>query len=110
MKTFRAWLAASAAFAPALAQSGLPTVDLGYQIQQASSFNVCTYHIGLSPQQLILYSKLAKYTTSATSAMGRLQLETYVSRRLWLLRVEIPRSIMGALVRYALKHHLRGAR
>jgi hypothetical protein len=40
MKSFAAWLAASAAFAPALAQASLPQVDLGYQIQQASSFNV----------------------------------------------------------------------
>lgn len=48
MKLFTAWLVASAAFAPALAQSALPQVDLGYQIQQASSFNVRTCHTNLS--------------------------------------------------------------
>ena len=40
MKRLFSWLAISAVCATALAQSSLPTVDLGYQIHQAISFNV----------------------------------------------------------------------
>ena len=47
---FTAWLAASAVFAPVLAHSALPQVDLGYQIQQASSFNVRTRLRSILPQ------------------------------------------------------------
>jgi hypothetical protein len=110
MKVSAALLAAAAVFAPALAQSALPKVDLGYQIQQASSFNVCTRHPNLHSQQLIFDSKLAKYTISATSATGSLQLETCVSQLLSRRRDGTLPSIMGAWVQYALKHHLCGAR
>jgi hypothetical protein len=83
MNKFTAWLIASAAFAPALAQTALPQVDLGYQIQQASSFNVRSCHTSLPLRQLTLHSKLGKYTTLATSATDNLPLEICVLRLLW---------------------------
>jgi hypothetical protein len=82
MKTFSTLLAASTLLGTALAQNALPKVDLGYQIQQASSFNVCTCHTSLRSPQLIFDSKLGKYTTSATSAMPSLRLGTFVLRLL----------------------------
>ena len=109
MKTFSTWLAASILFGIALAQNALPKVDLGYQIQQASSFNVRTCHTSLRSLQLMCDSKLGKYTTSATSAMPSLPLETFVSQLLWRLPDGTPRSITGAWVQFALKHHLLGA-
>jgi hypothetical protein len=83
MKKIAGWLAASAVFASVLAQSALPQIDLGYQIQQASSFNVCTRPTSILPWQLTLDSKLGKYTTSATSATGSLQSENFALRHLW---------------------------
>jgi hypothetical protein len=90
MKNFAAWLAVSAAFAPVLAQSSLPQVDLGYQIQQASSFNVCAYPKRFLPWQLTMNSKQGKYTTSATSAMGSLRSATCGLQHLSHRRVGIP--------------------